>query len=296
MNCALCGWSGNYAASGQPAYRRGGEGRGVFGVMSFVATFFGECGMSPQSGYNGRAFQRNRCRVASGTSSVRQRTNQEWLGDLKGLNGVTAQNAAYQDLGRYAFTCAYNRVQAKAYTVPSLIGLSDKELRDYAMDFAQITLEKIAAHENALLNQFRNESPFTSWVAKIANNVVLSEFRKAGPQREIRPGRLESDSESGDGTDNDPLDTSWWDQVSRGQGMADGPEQALQQREVYEALVRCLEALPERARTVFLAKEVSGRTGQEIADQLRTTPTAVYTLLTGTRKRLRLCLEESGYR
>lgn len=232
--------------------------------------------------------------MASRNLGVRQRTNQQWLSDLRGLNGLPAQESAYLDLGRYALTCAHNRLRAKAPGFSALAELSDETLRDYAMDFAQATLEKIAAHNNAILNQFRNESPFTSWVAKITNHLVLSELRKMQYRLELGLVSVDDDQEH---NDNDPMDNAWWAAtVNRGRDSTSDPETAMEKGELYETLVRCLELLPERVRAAFLAKEVDGRTGQYIAERLQTTPNAVYILLSDARKRLSNCLQGSGYR
>jgi RNA polymerase sigma-70 factor, ECF subfamily len=65
------------------------------------------------------------------------------------------------------------------------------------------------------------------------------------------------------------------------------PEQALEQKQFWGTLQRCLEELPSNARTVFWLREVLGHSTQEICEEMAITETNCWVILHRARIGLR---------
>lgn len=249
-----------------------------------------------RSCYNAATLIGEKYRVTFRKTGVYRRTNEQWLDDLRGSNGEQAQYSAYDDLGRYVWTCAYKVVSTLSpEKYPAFAGVSDEVLRDYALDFTQMTLEKIAEKNGARLAQFRSEAPFTAWIAKVTNRLILSELRKKRYLMESIFPSVVGDEKLGD---NDPIDLKAASANVIIGHLPDNPETRLEARQAAEerrrAVTRCLEALPERERIAIWGQIVENRSGQDIADQLHVSRNAVFQFLRETRKKLRECLQRSG--
>src|ERR671914_1387849 len=91
---------------------------------------------------------------------MRERTNEQWLADLRGPNPDEALADLYDLLVRGL------RIGLGSYggSVEANLG-----------DFAQEALIRITGN----LNSFRGESRFTTWAQKIAMNVALTELKRS---------------------------------------------------------------------------------------------------------------------
>lgn len=252
-------------------------------------------GVLRRSCYNAATLIGDKLRVTFRKTGVYRRTNEQWLDDLRSINGEQAQYSAYEDLGRYVWTCAHKVVSTLSpEKYPAFAGVSDEVLRDYAWDFTQMTLMKIAENNGARLAKFRGEAPFTSWIAKVTNRLIISEIRKKRYVESVFPSS-EGNEKLGD---NEPIDLkATTDNVIIGH-LPDNPETSLEASQAEEerrrAVERCLEALPERERIAIWAQIIEGKTGKEIADQLHVSRNAVYLILMKTREKLHECLQRSG--
>lgn len=74
------------------------------------------------------------------------------------------------------------------------------------------------------------------------------------------------------------------------------PDAALEEREFWDVLRRCLAALPPRMVAAFTAREVEGRESEEICQELGVSATNLWTLLYRARLGLRRCLESNWFR
>ena len=114
---------------------------------------------------------------------MRERTNEQWLADLRGPN----PNEALADL--YDLLVRGLRLGLGNYG-----GGVDAN----AEDFAQEALIKITGN----LDSFRGESRFTTWAQKIAMNVALTELRR----RRWRDVSLQDVFARREGADHGPAD------------------------------------------------------------------------------------------
>src|ERR671914_2596615 len=115
---------------------------------------------------------------------MQERTNEQWLADLRGPNPDVALADLYDLL-----------VRGLRAGLGSYGGGVDANVED----FAQEALIKITDN----LDSFRGESRFTTWAQKIAMNVALTELRR----RRWRDVSLQDLFARRQGADREPADT-----------------------------------------------------------------------------------------
>jgi RNA polymerase sigma-70 factor, ECF subfamily len=94
------------------------------------------------------------------------------------------------------------------------------------------------------LNQFREESQFSTWLIRITLNQSLMKLRKQRATREVS-----LDEEFEPGGEVLPRDVSDW---------APNPEQRYWASELRDILIKALEGLRPSARTVFVLRDIEG--------------------------------------
>jgi RNA polymerase sigma factor (sigma-70 family) len=191
---------------------------------------------------------------------MQERTNEQWLAELRGPNPDEALADLYELLVRGLRAALGGRADG----VDANIG-----------DFAQDALIKIVSN----LDSFRGESRFTTWAKKIAMNVALTELKR----RRWRDVSLQ-----------DLLDR----RTATGRGLADPqltPEQVAFQNMVL-AKLRCTidEELTDRQREAVVAVILEGMPIAEVARRMGTNQNALYKLLHDARKKLKLRMEAAG--
>src|SRR5919112_223847 len=150
---------------------------------------------------------------------MRERTNEQWLADLRGPN----PDAALADL--YDLLVRGLRAALGGYR-----GGVDANIED----FAQEALIKITTN----LDSFRGEARFTTWAQKIAMNVALTELKR----RRWRDVSLQELFVRREAANREPADT----QLS--------PEQLALQNTVLQELRRMVdEELTDRQREAVVA-------------------------------------------
>jgi RNA polymerase sigma factor (sigma-70 family) len=191
---------------------------------------------------------------------MQERTNEQWLAELRGPNPDEALADLYGLLVRGLRAALGGRADG----VDANIG-----------DFAQEALIKIVSN----LDSFRGESRFTTWAKKIAMNVALTELKR----RRWRDVSLQ-----------DLLDR----RTATGRGLADPqltPEQVAFQNMVL-AKLRCTidEELTDIQREAVVAVILEGMPIAEVARRMGTNQNALYKLLHDARKKLKLRMEAAG--
>jgi len=191
---------------------------------------------------------------------MRERTNEQWLADLRGPNPDEALADLYDLLVRGL------RAGLRSYG-----GGVDAN----AEDFAQEALIKITGN----LGSFRGESRFTTWAQKIAMNVALTELKRRR-WRDVSLQDLFARREAGD---RGPADT----QLT--------PEQLALQNTVLHELRRMVdEELTDRQREAVVAVLLEGMPISEVARRMGTNQNALYKLLHDARKKLKRRMEAAG--
>ncbi len=202
------------------------------------------------------------------------RENQEWLDDLRGINGAVAQRSAHEDLANYLYVVVYNHLLHRRGNIAALAYFSTDELVELAQDFVQETLEKIGQDNFRRLDQYRGKGHFRSWTAQIITNHASSELRRPyWSRRQIL-------SEAAEAKQEDQKNIS--------------PENAALQEEAGNILYRCIDKLQERHRVAFLRCIAEGERAGDVAEDLGTTANVIYILIYRAKRIVRKCIEKSG--
>jgi RNA polymerase sigma-70 factor (ECF subfamily) len=207
-----------------------------------------------------------------------ERTNDEWVADLRATDSDSSERQAD------ALRDLQVRLQRGIYYYLSrersdLASLSNHELTQMAQDLAQDATLRVL--EN--LDTFRGDSLFTTWAARIAVRLAISDLRRA----RYRDFSLDSITAEGDLL---PLSAN---PVASEPPTA--PERAAEQDDAISKINAALEAaLTERQYQALIAHTVRGVPLEVLAEQMNTNRNALYKLLHDARRKLRAHLEQQG--
>jgi RNA polymerase sigma-70 factor, ECF subfamily len=191
---------------------------------------------------------------------MRERTNEQWLADLRGPNPDEALADLYDLLVR---------------GLRAAFGGYGGGLEANFGDFAQEALIKITGS----LDSFRGESRFTTWAQKIAMNVALTELKR----RRWHDVSLQELFARREAADRGPADT----QLTA--------EQLALQNTVLGELRRMIdEELTDRQREAVVAVILEEMPISEVARSMGTNQNALYKLLHDARKKLKRQMEAAG--
>src|SRR5215213_10989768 len=191
---------------------------------------------------------------------MRERTNEQWLADLRGPN----PDAALADL--------YDLL---ASGLRAALGRHAGGIEANVEDFAQEALIRITGN----LDSFRGESHFTTWAQKIAMNVALTELKR----RRWRDVSLQDLFAQREAVDRGPADP----QLT--------PEQLALQNMVLGELRRMVdEELTDRQREAVVAVLLEGMPISEVAKRMGTNQNALYKLLHDARRKLKRQMQAAG--
>jgi RNA polymerase sigma-70 factor (ECF subfamily) len=193
---------------------------------------------------------------------MQNRTNEEWLSDLRGQN----KNEAIEDL----------RGVIKKGLIYSLSSRIKTDLEAQVEDFTQDSILRILDK----MDTFRGESRFTTWAQKVAVRVAFTEMRRQRWKDISLEDLMPEDS--GDFT---PLVLS---------DPSPDPETRASQTQLLEMIGGMMEDLTERQRTALLAVMHGGMPLEEVARRMDTNRNALYKLLHDARKQMRNSLQEKG--
>ena len=205
-----------------------------------------------------------------------ERTNQEWLDNLKGSTSVQAP--ALQDLRE--------RLQRGIFYYLSrersdLSHLSTQDIHQMAEDLAQDAVLRVIDN----LDSFRGDSRFTTWATKIAVRVAISDLRRAR-YKDFRLDDLTADGE---------LLPQAASAAATMQGTSPNPENAAERADVMLQISAALdEALTERQYQALDAVALRGVPLEVVAEQMGTNRNALYKLVHDARRKLRAHLETQG--
>jgi RNA polymerase sigma-70 factor (ECF subfamily) len=191
---------------------------------------------------------------------VRERTNEQWLAELRGPNPGRTLADLYDLLVR---------------GLKAALGSYGSGVEANVGDFAQEALIKITGN----LDSFRGESRFTTWAQKIAMNVALTELKR----RRWRDVSLQDLFAQREAADRGPAET----QLT--------PEQLALQNTVLHELRRMVdEELTDRQREAVVAVLLEGMPISEVARRMGTNQNALYKLLHDARKKLKRQMQAAG--
>ena len=130
------------------------------------------------------------------------------------------------------------------------------------------------------LHSFRQEAKFSTWLIQITLNEAKMRLRK---DRRHLYDALDEGRRSEDG-DYIPKDLADWREI---------PSEALEQKELREALIKAVNSLPETYRTVFVLRDVQKLSIAETVQALGISEASVKTRLSRARLKMRDTLATS---
>ena len=191
---------------------------------------------------------------------MKERTNEQWLAELRGPNSGRALADLYDLLVR---------------GLKAALGSYRGGVEANVGDFAQEALIKITGN----LDSFRGESRFTTWAQKIAMNVALTELKR----RRWRDVSLQDLFAQREAADREPAAP----QLT--------PEELALQNMVLRELQRMVdEELTDRQREAVVAVLLEGMPISEVARRMGTNQNALYKLLHDARKKLKRQMQAAG--
>jgi RNA polymerase sigma-70 factor (ECF subfamily) len=204
---------------------------------------------------------------------VRQRTNPEWLHDLR-ADGTPAQAEAIEDLRLYLLRAV---LYFFSQNPGELRGLARDEIEQIAQDLAQDALLTILKN----LDEFRGESKFTTWAYRFAINMSLVEARRQRWKNVSLDRLLEN---------TDLPDLQFEDKDSP------DPDRAAQQQEIWEAVRDVIQnELTERQRAILTAVVFDDVPVDLVTREFKMNRNAVYKMVHDARAKLKKRLEERGF-
>jgi RNA polymerase sigma-70 factor (ECF subfamily) len=156
---------------------------------------------------------------------------------------------------------------------------------DAAEDVVQETLLAALAGEA----NFAGRSNLRTWLTGILKHKIVDAIRRSSRDRALAPEEAE-----GEPAEFEALfdERGHWREAPRAW---EHPEGALEQKQFFAALEKCLAGLPERTAQAFMMREHLGLETEEICKELKITPTHCWVLLYRARMALRQCLEAGWF-
>lgn len=203
------------------------------------------------------------------------RTNEEWVSDLRNRTRPDRQRNAHENLSSYLYVVAYNYLQRRTNDIQRLDMYKHEEIEELARDFVQSFMEKLVKDEYALLDKYSGSGRFTSWAAQVTNNLIASELRKPYWQRQYMP--------------NDGLQVAW---VVDEESVT--PHNAVEIEEMGDTMRRLLLQLPDQQRAVLLRCVAGDERAADLAEEYGITPNALYIIAYRAKAKMRKLLEKES--
>jgi RNA polymerase sigma-70 factor (ECF subfamily) len=163
-----------------------------------------------------------------------------------------------------AFRVLMRRYQDKVFGIAYGITLD----REESLDIVQEVFVKVYER----IHTFREESKLSTWLHRITVNLCLNWRRKWA--RRFR-------------WHHEPIEAEEVRKKADVEGKDQRPDRLYEKKELEQIFWRCLGEIPEKARAVFVLKEVEGLSYDEIAKALKIRKGTVSSRLFYARKRLK---------
>ena len=200
---------------------------------------------------------------------MRDRTNEEWLADLRSPGEV--KESALADLRAIILS-------GLPYALSNYLSPDNPQFQSLTEEVAQDTLLRVMSH----LDTFEGRSKFTTWVHKIAVRIALTELRR----RRWRDFSLDSMVEENEDGFSFP---------SLLEDASANPDALTEQNDMLSRVGRLIdEELTEKQRQAMVATTIEGVPLEEVARQMGMKRNALYKLLHDARLRLKQRLAKEG--
>jgi RNA polymerase sigma-70 factor (ECF subfamily) len=170
--------------------------------------------------------------------------------------------------------------------------------RPYLLRFALLQLRDRTAAEDAVqdallaaiqgASRFAGQSSVRTWLVGILKHKIIDSIRKTAREPTL---------ERSDGDGAEDLDAFFADDGHFAEPPDEwaSPERSLEERRFFEALERCLQALPKNTASAFTMRELMGLETEEICKELGISTSNCWVMLYRARMSLRACLERTWF-
>ncbi|RMG59186.1 MAG: sigma-70 family RNA polymerase sigma factor [Deltaproteobacteria bacterium] len=134
---------------------------------------------------------------------------------------------------------------------------------------------------------FRGESAPRTYLTSILRNKIIDHFREAGRRSRTESSDIEEVERI--------LFTEEGEWAHPPSLWKSNPERMLKDESFREALLECLDGLPEKQKAAFILREVEGMESDEVCKILGISATNYHVLLHRARLRLQSCLERTWF-
>jgi RNA polymerase sigma-70 factor (ECF subfamily) len=170
--------------------------------------------------------------------------------------------------------------------------------RPYLLRFALLQLRDRTAAEDAVqdallaaiqgASRFAGQSSVRTWLVGILKHKIIDSIRKTAREQTL---------ERSDRDGAEDLDAFFSDDGHFAEAPEEwaSPERSLEERRFFEALERCLQALPKNTASAFTMRELMGLETEEICKELGISTSNCWVMLYRARMSLRACLERTWF-
>jgi len=170
--------------------------------------------------------------------------------------------------------------------------------RPYLLRFALLQLRDRTAAEDAVQDTilaaiqgasgFAGQSSVRTWLVGILKHKIIDSIRNAAREQTL-------ERSDGDGAEDPDAFFSDDGHFAEPPGDWATPERSLEERRFFEALERCLQALPGKTASAFTMRELMGLDTEEICKELGISTSNCWVMLHRARLSLRACLERTWF-
>jgi len=171
--------------------------------------------------------------------------------------------------------------------------------RPYLLRFALLQLRDKSAAEDAVQEtllaalqgaaRFAGQSSVRTWLVGILKHKIIDSIRKTARAVPVESRVAEDRAEDAEAFFADD------GHFAEAPGEWASPDRSLEERRFFEALERCLQALPKSTATAFTMRELLGLETEEICKELGISPSNCWVMLHRARLSLRACLERTWF-
>ena len=161
------------------------------------------------------------------------------------------------------------------------------QLRDRSAAEDAVQEALLAAIQGA--ERFAGQSSVRTWLVGILKHKIIDRIRKASREHSADPAAGEA------GTDDIDAFFGSDGHFAEPPGEWASPAKALEERRFFEALERCLLALPKNSARAFTLRELMGLDTEEICKELGISTSNCWVMLYRARLSLRACLERTWF-
>lgn len=158
-----------------------------------------------------------------------------------------------------------------------------------AKDLIQETF--LAAYKN--IENFKGESSEKTWLVSILKNKIIDYYRKKTKEKPTIQYLNETEDSFDKNFFNDNNFGRWKETINENY-LSNSADTYLKGKEFQQYLTFCLNKLPIRLRTVFMAKYIDDETAENICKENEISSSNYWTMLFRSKTLLRTCLEKKG--